>query len=77
MPSLEVRSPSQVVRTYTIKWNVELPPNGICGASGMIVRRERTGGASRGGVAGEGRPEFSPADHASGGFGVVGVMHAV
>jgi hypothetical protein len=45
MPSLEVRSPSQVVRTYTIKWNVELPPNGICGASGMMMERGSGGGA--------------------------------
>jgi len=41
MPSLEVRCPLQVVRTYTKKWNVELPPNGKGGAFGVNVRRER------------------------------------
>jgi hypothetical protein len=45
---LEVRSPSQVVRTYTIKWNVELPPNGICGAIGDDCEKGKNGGGALG-----------------------------
>lgn len=40
MPSLEVSGPLQVIRPYTLKWNVELLPNGKGGALGVNVNRE-------------------------------------